>query len=176
MALSVHRAARQDNMVSFVNILAGSPRFKELFAEGMQLVEEAAAYLDGPGRLESRPLSKSLGQAYSAESMRLTTRLMQIASWLLIRRAVSNGEMTQSEATAERIKVRVSAQDIVSSPTDFARLPERLQLLTHHSLRLQSRILHLDRMVSGGDDDPSLARAGLDQQFARLRSVFGPAR
>ena len=164
-------------MVSFVNALAGSARFKELFVEGMQLVEDAAAYLDGPGRGDIRTLPKPMAQAYSAESMRLTTRLMQIASWLLIRRAVSSGEMTPEEATTGRLKVRVSAQNIVCGPAEFARLPERLRELTEHSLRLQSRILHLDRMISerNEDTDAGLAPRGLDQHFARLRSVFGPA-
>lgn len=175
MVASGESADGDDKTVSFVHVLAGSARFKELFAEGMQLVEDAAAYLDGPGRLESKVLPRSLAQAYSAESMRLTTRLMQIASWLLIRRAVSSGEMTVDEADSDRTKVRLSAQSSVAPPADFARLPERLQELTQQSLRLQSRILHLNRMVNVAEQegDPSLARRGLDQQFDRLRSVFG---
>ena len=40
--------------VSFIHKLAASDAFKSLFKEGMTLVEEAAAYLDGPGREESR--------------------------------------------------------------------------------------------------------------------------
>ena len=40
--------------VSFIHKLAASDAFKSLFKEGMALVEEAAAYLDGPGRQESR--------------------------------------------------------------------------------------------------------------------------
>lgn len=176
MALSIVHAEDEANTVSFVHRLAGSVRFKELFAEGMQLVEDAAAYLDGPGRLESKTLPRPLAQAYSAESMRLTTRLMQIASWLLIRRAVSSGEMSAEEAASERVKVRMAAHTSVAPPGDFAQLPERLRSLTEHSMRLQSRILHLDRMVDaeqGGEADRGAVRSGLDQQFERLRSVFG---
>ena len=57
--------------------------------------------LDGhcPASLE---LSPAPAEAYSAESMRLTTRLMQIASWLLIRRAIADGEMSAAEALGER--------------------------------------------------------------------------
>ncbi|WP_131113249.1 DUF1465 family protein [Lichenihabitans psoromatis] len=174
MSLSVNRVAEADNTISFVHILAGSARFTELFSEGMRLVEEAAAYLDGPGREEADLLSKPLSKAYSAESMRLTTRLMQVASWLLIRRAVSAGEMSPIVASTERIKVRVSAQAMVSSPAIFAQLPGNLQALTTRSLRLQTRILHLDRMVNGtaDDADPQIARRGLDQQFDKLRLVY----
>ena len=32
--------------------------------------------------------------SYASESMRLTTRLMQLASWLLLQRAVAEGELS----------------------------------------------------------------------------------
>lgn len=176
MAVSFNRMDDGGNMVSFVHLLASSARFKELFAEGMELVEEAAEYLDGPGRTDAKALSKILNTAYSAESMRLTTRLMQIASWLLVRRAVSAGEMTPADASAEQIKVRISAQTMVSAPTIFTQLPARLQELTRRSLRLQRRILHLDSMITTPDHEalPAVAPHGLAQQFARLHSAFGP--
>ena len=69
--------------VRFGQSFVHSDAFKALFQEGMELVEETAAYLDGAGREESRHLSRQASLAYASESMRLTTRLMQIASWLL---------------------------------------------------------------------------------------------
>ena len=42
--------------VSFAARLASSEAFKSMFREGMTLVEEAAAYLDGPGREQAREL------------------------------------------------------------------------------------------------------------------------
>jgi len=63
---------------------ARSELFDRTFQEGMDLVEETAAYLDGAGRQDSKLLSRSAALAYAAESMRLTTRLMQVASWLLV--------------------------------------------------------------------------------------------
>jgi regulator of CtrA degradation len=45
--------------VSFGERLAGSQAFASLFREGMTLVEETAAYLDGPGRTESKKLQRS---------------------------------------------------------------------------------------------------------------------
>ncbi len=62
--------------------------FQRTYQEGMQLVEETSAYLDGPGREASRNLSRDASLAYAGESMRLTTRLMQVAAWLLVRKAV----------------------------------------------------------------------------------------
>jgi len=63
--------------IPFIHRLASSAAFKDLFREGMTLVEEAASYLDGPGREESRALPRPAALAYSTESMRLTTRLMK---------------------------------------------------------------------------------------------------
>ena len=100
---------RQQKAISFVQRHTNSEAFKALFREGMTLVEEAAGYLDGPGRAASKALRRPAALAYATESMRLTTRLMQIASWLLLRRAVNEGEIT-SAAGAERAPSRAADQ------------------------------------------------------------------
>ena len=81
-----------------VTLFAASQMFERTYREGMGLVEEAAVYLDGAGRDESRELAHEVSLAYAGESMRLTTRLMQIASWLLVQRAVREGDMTADAA------------------------------------------------------------------------------
>ena len=88
------RSADEAAPIYFGEKLASSQAFAGLFRDGMALVEETAAYLDGPGRQESKKLERSAALAYATESMRLTTRLMQLASWLLLHRAVKEGEMT----------------------------------------------------------------------------------
>src|SRR5437763_3095787 len=95
--------------VSFGERLASSQLFADLFRDGMALVEETATYLDGPGRQESKKLERSAALAYATESMRLTTRLMQLASWLLLHRAVKEGEMTLFQANKEKSKVKLAA-------------------------------------------------------------------
>src|SRR6266511_1948972 len=95
--------------VSFGERLASSQAFASLFRDGMSLVEETAAYLDGPGRKESKILERAAALAYATESMRLTTRLMQLASWLLLHRAVNEGEMSLDQASRERTKVKLAA-------------------------------------------------------------------
>jgi regulator of CtrA degradation len=134
--------------ISFAHRLAGSQRFKSLFRDGMDLVEEVAAYLDGPGREEARHLPRAVAAAYAAESMRLTTRLMQVASWLLVQRAVNEGDMSPDQAQGEKHKVRLCAQEVASGPGVFAQLPPALRDLTERSLRLQTRIIYLDRTIS----------------------------
>jgi hypothetical protein len=56
--------------VSFGERLAASQIFVDLFRDGMALVEETAAYLDGPGRQDSKKLERSAALAYATESMR----------------------------------------------------------------------------------------------------------
>jgi len=89
--------------------------------------EEAAAYLDGAGRDEAKALPRAEALAYAAESMRLTTRLMQIASWLLLQRAVNQGEMTRSQASSDRHRVKLSHQEFASNPDVFQALPRKLR-------------------------------------------------
>src|ERR1700693_2867073 len=86
--------------VSFGERLANSQGFADVFWDGMALVEETATYLDGPGRKESKKLERMAALAYATESMRLTTRLMQLASWLLPHRAVRPRQRREHEAPA----------------------------------------------------------------------------
>src|SRR5919198_1215813 len=132
--------------VSFGARLAGSQAFADLFRGGMALVEETAAYLDGPGRQESKKLSRNSALAYAAESMRLTTRLMQIASWLLVHRAVKEGEMSLAQASKEKAKVKLSAGEH-SDEQNIKLLPERLRVLIARSKSLQAAVRRLDATI-----------------------------
>ena len=129
--------------VSFGEKLAGSQAFAALFRDGMSLVEETAAYLDGPGRSESKILPRSASLVYATESMRLTTRLMQIASWLLLHRAVKEGEMSLAQANKEKLKVKLTVGE-PSDPQTLQLLPERLRELIGRSKQINDRVRRLD--------------------------------
>src|SRR6188768_1667241 len=105
------KSANEAGPVNFGERLANSDVFSTLFREGMALVEETATYLDGAGRAESKKLERGAALAYATESMRLTTRLMQLASWLLLHRAVKEGEMSLAQASKEKTKVKLSLGD-----------------------------------------------------------------
>src|ERR1700682_3712913 len=113
---------------SFGARLAASQSFSTLFREGMKLVEETASYLGGAGRKESKKLDRSSSLCYATESMRLTTRLMQLASWLLLHRAVNEGEMSLAQANNEKTKVKLAAGDPRDEAT-LALLPKTLREL-----------------------------------------------
>src|SRR5438445_5832628 len=129
--------------VSFGERLAGSQLFADLFRDGMALVEETASYLDGPGRLESKKLDRAAALAYATESMRLTTRLMQLASWLLLHRAVKEGEMSLAQANKEKAKVKLATGE-ATDEDNLKLLPERLRNLIARSKVLQTPVRRLD--------------------------------
>jgi len=159
--------------ISFIHKLAASDAFKSLFKEGMTLVEEAAAYLDGPGRQESRQLRRPVALAYATESMRLTTRLMQVASWLLLQRAVNEGELTTAQALSEKHRVRLAEQDIACGADLFEELPPALRQFSLKSLRLQARVAHLDQSMAVANGlDPAPPRCAVTAQVERLRAAF----
>jgi regulator of CtrA degradation len=163
----------QEAAVSFADKLVASDSFKTLFRDGMALVEETASYLDGEGREESKRLPRLAALAYATESMRLTTRLMQVASWLLLQRAVNEGELTQVEAATEKRKVRLNEQQTATNPDIFTKLPPRLVAIVDRSLRLQTRVLHLDRVIYQlpGEPLPGSGRP-LEPQLELLRAAF----
>ena len=133
------------NTVSFAGHVAASAQFKSLYGEGMGLVEETASYLDGPGRQAAKVLPRMASVLYAAESMRLTTRLMQMASWLLLQRAVNNGEMTRDQVMSEKNKVRLDGFNVDRHAPGWSELPEAFRDLVERSLRLQNRVALLDR-------------------------------
>ena len=160
--------------IRFGQSFVHSEAFKVLFQEGMELIEETAAYLDGPGREDSRLMARELSVAYASESMRLTTRLMQIASWLLLQRAVAEGEITPDQAHEEKNRVRLSAQDTPTTVGEFDALPPRLQELVGLATRLHARIIHLERLISEPQAAPEpIAANPVSAQLGLLERAFG---
>ena len=148
---------------------ARSELFERTFQEGMDLVEETAGYLDGAGRQESKMLSRNAALAYASESMRLTTRLMQVASWLLVQRAVREGDMAPTAACEDRY--RLAAEDICRAESPSEELPAGLLSLLQRSERLYERVRHLDRRmyVEVEDEAPHPVLSQLD----RLKTALG---
>jgi regulator of CtrA degradation len=150
--------------------LAASQNFSQLFRDGMKLVEETAAYLDGPGRRESKLLGRSAALAYATESMRLTTRLMQLASWLLLHRAVNEGEMSLAQANKERMKVKLAPNE---RPEDAGIvLPEQLSNLITRSKKLQDEVRRLDTTIHAPIPEARGSSNPLEQQMGILRAAF----
>lgn len=153
--------------VSFGERLAASESFSPLFRDGMKLVEDAAAYLDGPGRTEQRRLDRAESLAYATESMRLTTGLMQLVSWLLLHRAVNEGELSLEQANRQRREVMLPTADYGEDVP--VALPTRLRELIGRAKTLIDRIRRLDAAFHAPPASPDNPFEG---QLGKLRAVF----
>ncbi len=162
------------NTISFAGRAAASTQFKTLYSEGMALVEETAAYLDGNGRAASKVLPRMASVLYAAESMRLTTRLMQMASWLLLQRAVNNGVMSRDQVVAEKTKVRLDSFNVDRNAPGWNDLPESFRDLIERSLRLQNRVALLDREIYRAPEAPIVPdnQNGVQAQINLLHTAF----
>ena len=166
-AASIQEGASEEERVApFVR----SRLFSNLFSGGMALVEETAAYLDDDGRKASRDLSREDALAYAGTSMRLTTRLMQIASWLLVLRAVREGEMTPHEARDEKYRIGPAERRPATDPA--AGMPDELRRLIEQTDTLYARITRLDRDLFESPAPAPAAEDAAGQQQA-LRAAFG---
>jgi regulator of CtrA degradation len=121
---------------------------------------------------------KNLGRAssllYGTESMRLTTRLMQLASWLLLQRAANEGEMSREQILEEKQKVKL--ENLPESQTDFDQhdLPEEFVKLVSESLVLQARICRLDNELYNAPSNEEVADVNpVNDQIELISTAFG---
>lgn len=147
----------------------GSALFQRTFDEGMSLVEETARYLDGRGREESRELPRKAALLYAGESMRVTTRLMQAASWLLVQRAVHEGDMEIEDAVSDRYRLGSREICLGGREEGIELLPATLQDLLARSDNLYRRIARLDEVLFSAGQ----ARPAVQAQLDRISEAFG---
>jgi len=163
--------------VDFLSRFATSEQFDKLFREGMGLVEETADYLDGPGRQDARLLDRHGAVAYATESMRLTTRLMQIASWLLMQRAIGAGEMGPDEMRKEKHRISLGDEGRGATLKGAGQLPQGLLDLVDRSLSLHQRVHKLDAMLNLNEKaEPAGMESPVSSQIDRIAAVFSAGR
>ena len=167
---------QDDNMVVLTERRISRDRFELLYQGGMALVEETAHYLDGDGRKEAKILSKPASSLYAAESMRLTTRLMQVASWLLLQRAATSGEMPLIQMLSEKKKVKLDTPAAGFGTSDYDELPETFRGLVQRSLDIQRNIARIDDELYGPMADEmgrAPKRNPVTDQIDLLKTAFG---
>jgi len=168
---------REDGVtVFFGEKFAQSGQFDAVFREGMDLVERTASYLDGQGRKDSRPLIPPVSVTYATESMRLTTRLLELASWLLVQRSVRDGEISPEEALRKRDQLKLRTFGRLQSIKHFSELPQGLRDLITESVNLMERIVRIDCAMRTGDRPEEAAPAPnfVNKQLAALQAAFAP--
>jgi regulator of CtrA degradation len=116
-----------------------------LYVEAMLLADEARSYFDANGRTERDALPALHRVGFSCESLRVTTRLMHVIAWLLTRRAVDAGEISEMQAAApERRLGRSQGHD----PETVAALPETARQIIAATSDLHARVARMDREMA----------------------------
>lgn len=162
--------------ICFAERFAHSRQFDHVFREGMALVEATANYLEGPGRKDAKSIGPAGSMLYASESMRLTTRLLELASWLVIRRALKEGEIDAMEAHTKRRRLRLTAIGRPQHVQGFEQLPSRLRELIEASFALHDRITHLDRALEHPEAVVAEVIANpVAEQVDRLSAAFARA-
>lgn len=163
--------------VSFGERFQASEQFDHVFKEGMALVERTANYLDGPGRKDSKGLAPATSVLYATESMRLTTRLLDLASWLLIRRALKEGEISEAEASRKRQRVKLDTLGRPGHVKGYEDLPLGIRKLIEESFALHDRIVRLDKVLAHASEssDENAQANPVAHQVNLIQKAFGKA-
>lgn len=147
--------------------------FNRLYEETMALIEKTAAYIDSEGRIVARSLSAEVSALYAKEAMYLSTRLMQIASQLLLLRAEREGELSSEQIKKEIIKISLHTPTLELETSHWDELPEIFRQFVAHSLRLEARIQYLR---TGGETAASCDLEDenpVGKQIELLKMAFG---
>ena len=134
---------------------AASPMVRRLFDDAMAAVVATTLYLENQGLAEQRRLEGRDAILFVAESLRMTTRLMEVVAWLLAQRAVEAGEITMEEAVGPRFRLGMAedGQEPVQrwrgGEDGFAALPPRFRELVEGSHGLHARVERLERLLTG---------------------------
>ena len=112
-----------------------------LYTEAMLLADEARAYFDEHGRDDRDTLAPMLRVGFSCESLKVTTRLMHVIAWLLTRRAVEAGELSESQGLHNSRRLGHAAE---SDMILVAQLPGDAQAMIESSIELYARVKRID--------------------------------
>jgi regulator of CtrA degradation len=123
--------------------------FEKTYQEALGLTREARDYVAVQERRDQSSLVPLDQLTASCESMRVTARLTQVMAWLLVQKAVHQGEMTREQAADPEL--RLAGQHIcgVSNQQVNETLPPRLRDLLERSHQLYRRIERLDALMDG---------------------------
>ncbi len=145
-----------------------TPKLVEgLYLEAMGLADSARRYFDVEGADDRAALSPLARVTFSCESLKVTTRLMHVVAWLMVRKAVEAGELTAEEAANPQRRLGRAAD--IGGEVRMDVLPKRAKTLIDGSIDLYERVKRLDAQL-GGDGVPG--DAGARALMDRLRASF----
>lgn len=118
------------------------------YDEAMSLLVETRNYLSFRRQVDDVRIEPMDRLKLTRESFRLTSRLAQVMAWLMLRRAVVEGEIADDEA--RQPEHRLAGHDVCLARADDLGdwLPEGMRGLLERSQLLYERVARLDRLLS----------------------------
>jgi regulator of CtrA degradation len=110
-----------------------------LYTEAMVLADEARSYFDQGGLTDREALTPLKRVTLSCESLRVTTRLMHVLSWLLTQRAIDAGQIATADPTPAE-----QWQGLEAQATPLEGMPPAAVAIIDASRDLCARVARLD--------------------------------
>ena len=121
--------------------------FTRTYDETLDLIVEARNYMVHARPVGRRARISNENLRFSCEALRVTSRLTQVMAWLMLQRAVQDGEISAREACDERHRLSGQSVCLDESGQEDSDIPAGLRSLLNRSLSLYQRISRLEEMV-----------------------------
>ena len=121
--------------------------FTHTYDETLALIIEARDYMALWIRHGNHSTYRIGGLRFSCEALRVTSRLTQVMAWLMIQRAVLEGELSPEDSISETHRLAGHDICLTTEGIDDPALPLELRILMDRSYRLYRRIARLDEMA-----------------------------
>ena len=140
-------SSQADEELRGIAMLAETAVFTRTYDETLGMIVEMRNYMThlGPARHKGSRGMRDL--RVSCEALRVTSRLTQAMAWLMLQRAVVDGEISAVEACAEENLLSGRNVCLDGASLEDDELPRGLRSLLRRSLHLYLRISRLEEMV-----------------------------
>ncbi|WP_455477959.1 DUF1465 family protein [Bartonella sp. B10] len=161
-----------DEPIIMIEHNAFESAFNRLYEETMAMIEETAAYIGAEGKVAARSFPTEISTIYAKEAMYLSTRLMQIASQLLLLRAEREGEMSSEQTQKEIAKISLHTPTLKLESKHWQKLPEVFRNLVVRSLRLEERMQYMNYSKEGVSSCSLEGDNLVNKQIELLKTAF----
>ncbi|MEM8800244.1 MAG: DUF1465 family protein [Pseudomonadota bacterium] len=147
---------------------------ENIYEEVLSLSDEVNEYFEISAPYERKRLAAIDRALFTCESLKISTRLMHVISWCLVRRAVDAGELTPEEGVAE--DRRLGDRELCCSVDykEISNLPPPMLQLIRESVNLYERVMRLEaRLIEVVESPAGPANTDSVQGLlGRLESTF----
>ncbi len=117
------------------------------YDETFALLMETRGYIKNILPIVREEMDLAIRIKTTYQSSRLTSRLLEMVSWLMAQKAIHNREMTRQESIAQGFIISNDSVCMIEKDEQCEELPQGLRDLLGRSAALYERLMRLDTMV-----------------------------